>query len=338
MVFFLFLHACTPNVNEPEDDCVPKHGSVKPKRKCRSCLEGGSVHGWFFEVDHSARPHVFGERGAPFSGLGTHCSVISSDSQRRCARTALQDVMTTSCALTSMQGQLSCCAGIISLFFLVYVTVDSHSLVTWTVEVARRFLSAVVMSPEANWSPMKFSCVFHPLAVVCVRSYPALPEALRYQARRRMCRASLPCFTCTPQNGTVCVLTLVCLRWILTHWSRGRLKLLSGFCLRLCCLLRRTGVRCSFRVSSTILLWCVFAVTRRYPRHSGIRLDVACVLLSFPGEKFLCDTCAIFCVLPGVTRGTQAFRLARVVGIHLPSWLCVGTVSLFFLVHVRISL
>ena len=201
MVFFLFLHACTPNVNEPEDDCVPKHGSVKPKRKCRSCLEGGSVHGWFFEVDHSARPHVFGERGAPFSGLGTHCSVISSDSQRRCARTALQDVMTTSCALTSMQGQHSCCAGIISLFFLVYVTVDSHSLVTWTVEVARRFLSAVVMSPEANWSPMKFSCVFHPLAVVCVRSYPALPEALRYQTRRRMCRASLPCFTCTPQNG-----------------------------------------------------------------------------------------------------------------------------------------
>ena len=222
-----------------------------------------------------------------------------------------------------MQGQLSCCAGIVSLFFLVYVTVDSHSLVTWTVEVVRRFLSAVVMSPEANRCPMQFSCVFHPLALVCVRSYLALPQALRYQARRRMCRASLPCFTCTPRtcqivaNGTVCVLTLVCLRWILTRWSRGRLQLLGGFCLRLCCLPRQAGVRCSFRVSSTLLLWCVFEVTRRYPRHSGIRLDVACVLLSFPVEKFLCDTCAIFCVLPSDTRGTQAFRLARVVGIHL---------------------
>ena len=43
MVFFLFLHACIPNVNDPEDDCVPEHGSGILDPRLQSPSEGADL-------------------------------------------------------------------------------------------------------------------------------------------------------------------------------------------------------------------------------------------------------------------------------------------------------
>ena len=100
---FLDLHACTPYVNDLEDDFVPRHGSgiTDPRlqsstTRARIVWRVGRVVGGFAKLV-TLYVGMFGERGAPLSGPKTYCSLtfrcqflkLSSASQRRCARTVL---------------------------------------------------------------------------------------------------------------------------------------------------------------------------------------------------------------------------------------------------------
>ena len=115
-VFFLFLHACTPNVNAPGDDCVPEHGSgiLDPRLQNSSASadpvwRAGRFMGGFSKwitlyvrmSSANAVRHSVVLEATAVSLSASNSKKMSSASQRRCARTVLQDVMTTSCALTS---------------------------------------------------------------------------------------------------------------------------------------------------------------------------------------------------------------------------------------------
>ena len=110
-----------------------------------------------------------------------------------------------------MQGQLSCCAGIVSLFFLVYVTVVSLVGLRGPVEGPPRSLSAVVMSPEGEQvSDAGFVC----LPPSCCGVFSQLPgitrgtQALRRDFRVLSCRSPVKNSYVTRAPYSACYLAL----------------------------------------------------------------------------------------------------------------------------------